>query len=108
MEAMGHEVERGHLGVRDVLAFRIGPAIELTPHAQPGRGAGGADEIDDHRETHERLAAPGGADVREESVLDLVPLAGPGREVTDGDRQARAASGGRKASPSRFGSMTLP
>src|SRR2546425_4420170 len=89
MEAMGHEVERGHLGVRDVLAFRVGAAIELTAHAQPGRGAGGADEIDDHRETHERLAAPVGADVREESVLDLVPLAGPRRKVTDGDRQPR-------------------
>ena len=69
MEAMRCEVDRGHLGVRDVLAFRIGSAIELTPHAQPGRGAGGTDEIDDHRETHERLAAPVGADVREEPVI---------------------------------------
>src|SRR5436309_2929582 len=90
MEAMRCEVDRGHLGVRDVLAFRIGSAIELTPHAQPDRGAGGTDEIDDHRETHERLAAPVGADVREEPVLDLVPLAGPGRKVTDGDRHTRA------------------
>ena len=51
---------------------------------------GGADQIDDHRETHERLATPGAADGGEEPMLDLVPLAGPGREVTDGDRQARA------------------
>src|SRR5439155_49776 len=62
----------------------------IFDHAQTGRGAGGTDEIDDHRETHERLAAPVGADVREEPVLDLVPLAGPGRKVTDGDRHTRA------------------
>src|SRR5207245_2075888 len=50
----------------------------------------GADQIHDHRETHERLAPPVAADVREEPMLDLVPLTGPGREVTDGDRHARA------------------
>src|SRR5713101_8855598 len=86
---MGLEVERGHLGVGDVLTFRISPAIELASHTQPGRGAGRADQVDDHRQTHQRLAAPVGADVREESMLDLVPLAGPGRKVTDGDRDAR-------------------
>ncbi len=45
---MGREIECGHLSVRDVLTFRIGSAIELTAHAQPGRRAGGADQIDDH------------------------------------------------------------
>src|SRR4030095_672595 len=90
MEAMRRERHGGHLSVRDVLAFRIGPAIELAPHSQPGRGPRGADEIDDHRETHEGLPPPVAADVGKEPMLDLVPFAGPGREVTDGDRQARA------------------
>jgi len=45
MEAMGHEVERGHLGIRHVVAFRIGPTVEFTSHSQSGRGAGGADQI---------------------------------------------------------------
>jgi hypothetical protein len=49
--------------------------IEFTPDAKPGRGAGGSDQIDDHRETHEGLATPVGADVREEPMLDLGPLA---------------------------------
>ena len=81
-------MKRGHLSVSDVLAFRIGSAIELAPHSQPGRRARGADEIDDHRETHEGLPAPVAADVGKEPMLDLVRFAGPGREVTDGDRQA--------------------
>src|SRR2546425_1216577 len=93
MEAMRYKVECGHLSICDGLGFRVDSAIELTPHAEPGRGTGGANEIDDHRETHQRLATPVGADVGKEPMLDLVPLAGPGRQVTDGDRQARAGGG---------------
>ena len=89
MKAMGHEVERGHRGARDGLAFRIGSAIELTAHAQPRRRAGGADEIDDHRETHERLAAPVGADVREVAVLDLALLLPPASAVMSNERARR-------------------
>src|SRR5437762_10254837 len=67
-DAIAEAVEGASRLGQGALALLV--TVELTPHAQPGRGAGGADEIDDHRETHERLAAPGGADVREESVLD--------------------------------------
>ena len=71
MEAMRYQVECGHLSIRDGMGFWVDSAIELTPHAEPGRGTGGANEIDDHRETHQRLATPVGADVGKEPVLDL-------------------------------------
>src|SRR5207244_1734755 len=90
MEAMWYEIERGHLGVRDVSAFRIGTAIEFASYAESGLRAGATNEIDDDRKTHQRLATPVGADVGKEPMLDLVPLARSGRQMTDGDRQARA------------------
>src|SRR2546425_3825592 len=64
MEAMRYKVECGHLSICDGLGFRVDSAIELTPHAEPGRGTGGANEIDDHRETHQRLATPVGERLR--------------------------------------------
>ncbi len=57
MESMGDEIECGHLGVGDCLPFRIDSTVQLTSHAQPGGGARGADQADDHRQTHERLGA---------------------------------------------------
>ncbi len=36
----------------------------------------------------ERLATPVLGDEREQAVLDLVPLAGPRRQMTDGDRES--------------------
>src|SRR4029450_14024663 len=82
MEAVRDEIEGGHLGLRDLLAFRVGGAVELTPHAEAGGGTGAADQIDDHRETHQRLAPPVGADVGKETVLGLFPLSPPGRPGT--------------------------
>ena len=48
MEAMWQEMERGHVGVGGFLPFRIGLTVQFTPHAEPGGGARGADQIDDH------------------------------------------------------------
>jgi hypothetical protein len=49
-------------------------------------GAGGGDQVDDHRQTRERPPAPIAADIGEQSMLDLVPLARSEWEVADGDR----------------------
>ena len=80
MEGVVDEVERGHLGGGDILSLGIGSTVQFTPHPQPGRGARGADQVDDHSQTHEGLSAPVRADVGEQPVLDLVPLAGAGRK----------------------------
>ena len=61
--------------------------VELGVDVEAGAGAGGGDQADDDLVADERFAAPVLADEREEAMLDLVPLAGAGREVADGDRQ---------------------
>jgi len=86
VEAVRGQAHRGHLGIGDRLPLRIGTTVELTPHAQPGGSAGGGDQVDDHRQTRERPPAPIAADIGEQSMLDLVPLARSGWEVADGDR----------------------
>ena len=46
-----------------------------------------ADQINDGLETTRRLAAPVLSDVTEQTMLNLVPLAGPRREVADPNLQ---------------------
>ena len=53
----------------------------------PVFGGDGADGVDDDVVAGQRAAPPGQADLAEQPVLDLVPLAGAGREVADGDLQ---------------------
>src|SRR5437879_13880532 len=91
MKSMRFQLDRGHFGVGDRLSLRIPSAVEFAADAEPRGGAGRANQTDDHGETHERLAAPvGAADVREESMFDLIPLARSRRKVADGKGQARA------------------
>jgi hypothetical protein len=52
-----------------------------------GRGGCG-DELDDHLAGQQRLAAPVPGDAREHALLDAVLLAGPGRVMSDANRQA--------------------
>ena len=62
--------------------------IDLASHLQPGIGGRGADQLYDGLMTDERLAAPVLRDERKQAVLDLVPLAGAGRQMTDRDGDA--------------------
>jgi hypothetical protein len=55
---------------------------------QSGFGRGRGNEIDNHFMAHQGLTAPVLRDEREQSVFDLVPLAGTGREVANGDLQS--------------------
>ena len=57
-------------------------------HLQACVGGGGGDQFDDDLMADERFAAPVLRDEREQAVLDLVPLAGAGRQMTDGDGNA--------------------
>ena len=54
---------------------------------RPVRVVVARDQVDDDLVAGQGLAAPVRRDVGEQPVLDLVPLAGAGREVADGDRQ---------------------
>src|SRR6266851_2161642 len=53
---------------------------------EPGSRLRATDEIDDRFVVDQRLSFPVQTDERKEPVLDLVPLAGAWRVVTDGDR----------------------
>src|SRR5215831_16190931 len=90
METMRVQVEGGHLRLGDVATLGVETRIELAPHAQPCRRTGRADQVDNDGQAHERLTPPVAADVGEQPVLNLVPLARPRWEVGDGDGQSRA------------------
>ena len=70
-------------------ASRVFPAIQAAGHLQPFGGRRARDQIDDRLIITKRFAAPIRGDEGEQPVFYLVPLAGAGREVTDGNRKAR-------------------
>src|SRR5712691_252264 len=69
VKPMGRETEGGELLIGDGATLRIRPTIQLAPHPQAGGRPGGADQVDDDRQTHQRLPPPVAADVREEPML---------------------------------------
>ena len=83
MEVVAGEVDPHHVGVGDADAAGIGCGVDLASDRQSGLGGGGGDELDDGLVADERLGAPVLADEGKEAVLDLVPLAGSGRQVMD-------------------------
>ena len=90
VEAMPFEADRGHLRVGDGDAARIVAAIEFRSDAEPRPAVRRANQAHDGREVHERRAAPVHRDVREQAMLDLVPLARARRKVTDRDGEPGA------------------
>src|SRR6201984_1389069 len=61
-------------------AARVLAGVELAVHREAGFGGSGRDQLDDHPIADEWLSAPVLTDEGEEAVLDLVPLAGAGRQ----------------------------
>jgi hypothetical protein len=57
-------------------------------YGQAGAGGGRGDEFNDGLVAFQWPAAPVHRDVAQESVFDLVPFAGAGREVADRDLKA--------------------
>jgi hypothetical protein len=81
-------MEGVHVGVGDGPPGRVVVLIEPAPDLEAGLRGRCGDELDDDLVADERLASPVLADRAEQPVLDLVPLARPGREVADGDLEA--------------------
>ena len=73
-----------------VTPLGVRAAIEFRPDAQTGPTVGRSNQAHDGGEVHERRAAPVHRDVREQPVLDLVPLARARRKVTHRDGEPRA------------------
>jgi hypothetical protein len=53
--------------------------VQLGGDGQPGGRGGGADQLDDGLVAGQRPAAPVAGDLREQPVLDFVPLGGAGQ-----------------------------
>ena len=62
--------------------------VELGLYAQSSSGSSVAYQVDDGLEWTQRLAAPIAGDVREQSVLNLIPLTRAGRKMADTNLQA--------------------
>jgi hypothetical protein len=82
------EVEVAHFCIGHLDAGGIGVLIEFATNLQTCRRRRRGDQLDDDLMADERLAAPVSGNEREEAMLDLVPLAGAGWQVTHGDGNA--------------------
>jgi hypothetical protein len=78
---MAGEVDGLKLGIGHFNACRIGVWIELAMDVETSFGGGSGDQLDDNLMADERFAAPVSGDEGKQAVLDLVPLAGAGRQV---------------------------
>src|SRR3954451_20400058 len=87
MEIRCCDVETGDLVVGHLGALLVEVMVEPTLDGEPGLRGRAGDQLDDDLMCEQRLAAPVLSDEREQSMLDAVPLASPGRQVSDGDRQ---------------------
>ena len=87
MERVRGEIDGGQLGVGHLYPFGILVLIELGAHPQAGVRRRRSDQLDDRTVTAQRLAPPVDGDEREQAMLDLVPLAGSGRQVANRDGQ---------------------
>jgi hypothetical protein len=87
MKRVAHNGKSGKFLVGDFDSLRVGVFIEASLDAQSLSGGGAADQVNDDLPADQRAPSPVGGNVAEHAVLDLVPLAGAGREMTDLDRQ---------------------
>ena len=85
MESVRREVDGSEPCVVDLDALGIFVRIKLSAHLQTCIGRGSGDELDDGAIAAQRLATPVDGDEREETMFDLVPLAGAWRQMADGD-----------------------
>src|SRR6266849_4621469 len=85
MKVMRLNVQRTHGLIRDLDFEWILPFVQLGLNLQPGFGHGRSDQFDNDFMADQRAPSPIHADVRKQSMLDLVPFARPWGEMTDRD-----------------------
>ena len=85
MKIVALDVDGSHFVIADLNAFLIEIAIEIASNRETVFGRGGADQLDDDLVADQWLAAPVLRDVGKETVLDPIPLAGAGRQMSDRD-----------------------
>ena len=85
MEVGAGDIDGRHFCVGYDDAFAIAVVVELAVHGQTGAGCGRGDQLNDGLVADQRFGTPVLANEREQAVLNLVPLAGAGWEVTNDD-----------------------
>src|SRR4051794_35640561 len=85
---MSLDFDRCQFLVGDFDPRLIAIGIQLRLDSQTGLWLRTADQVDDDGTAEQRLAAPVFRDVAEHPMLNLVPLARPGRKMAHGDPQA--------------------
>jgi hypothetical protein len=78
-------VEAPHFIVRYDDCLGIGVVVEFASNRQAGFGGRGADQFDDDAIADQRFGPPILGNEREQAMLDLVPFAGPRRQMVDLD-----------------------
>ena len=84
--SVAFDVDARELGLAHVDASLVLVLVKGGRDRQPALGPSRPDEIDHWFVTTERLALPAQTNAGEQPVLNLVPLACPGRIVTDRNR----------------------
>src|SRR6266851_4751338 len=88
MKLIRLKIDTLHVFLRDFPARGILAAIQSAGHFQSFRGRRLRNEMDDGFVVTQWLSPPIRRDEGKEAVLDLVPLAGSGRKMTDRNGQA--------------------
>ena len=85
---MVFDVDFGHLCVGDLDALGIEVSVDVAADGEARIGLGRGNELKDDHMADERFAAPVLGDEGEEAVLDFIPLAGAGWQMSGGDGEA--------------------
>jgi hypothetical protein len=88
MEFVAANINGRDLAIRDFDTGGVDVRVEFGMHGEACPGCCGSDEIHYDFMAYERLATPVLADEREQPMLNLVPLAGSGRQMTDSNPQS--------------------
>jgi hypothetical protein len=70
------DVDGVHFIVGDDDGLWVSVGVEFAMDGETGASGGGGDQVDDYAIAGQRLGAPILGDEREQTVLDLIPLAG--------------------------------
>jgi hypothetical protein len=87
MEFVARDVDRLDLIVGHLDTLRIQVSVDLAADFEAGLGGCGSDQLHDHLVAYQRLATPVHGDEGEQPMLDPVPLAGAGWQMSDRDPQ---------------------
>ena len=87
MKFVAFQVDLFNFLIRHLAAGGVFPTIQTAGYLEALGGGRARDQIDDWLIIPKRLAAPIRGDEREQPMFNLVPLAGAGRKMADGNRE---------------------